>query len=247
VTEPASVPVEIGWHPDSEQAALAFPPPEPLTEAERAALGPPVAATDALANRLIRIPAAFDARIRITGPGVVPVQFMRIEEEGALTEEAFQGLFTRLEPTAQRRRERPVLQLSLNLFFVTEEPCSLMLMAPFASPAFRDWPGTLVAGRFPARAWPRVLNAALEWDDRGRDWVIRRGESLAYVAFGFDDPAKVPRLVEAATTPALRRQFARVADVVSFGRNVGPMFERAERSRPARLLVAKRTGAQGWD
>lgn len=225
----------VGWHPDSEQAALAFPAPRIIDDA------PP-----GLAGRLVEIPCAFDVTVRISQPGIRPVTYSRVEAESTLSEGAFRGLFEPLLATSQRAADLPVLQLSLNYLFVTEEPSALMLMPPFLAPQYRAWPGTLVSGRFPPRAWPRVLNAALEWADRDRDWVLRRGDPLAYLWFAFDNPAKRLRLVEADWTPALARHHRQTSTVVSYGRNVGPMFEEAERRRPARLLTPKATGAPPW-
>lgn len=245
----APIPVDIGWHADSEEAALAFLPPEPLDTETRALLAPPGDGPGApgLGERLFQIRCPFSVRIRITPRGVRPVRFLRVEEDSTLSESAFQGLFTYLESTAQRRADTPVLQLSLNFLMLTEEACTLNLLPPFLSPGFRDWPGTLVSGRFPLRSWPRALNAVLEWQDRDRDWVLRRGDPLAYFTVSFDDPRKVPRLVEAATTPAFRLQFDRISGVVEYARNVAPMFAEAERRRPARLLTPKRTGTPAWD
>lgn len=244
-----TVAADVGWLPDSPQAALAFPPPRPLGPEARAMLPPvdPLTGAGALAERVLEVPAAFDVRLRVTPPGVRPVRFLRVEEAGSLSEEGMQGLFTRLEESSQRRPDLPVLQLSLNFALVTDEPASLMLTPPFLHPGFRDWPGTLVSGRFPLRSWPRALNAALEWQDRGRDWVIRRGDPLAYLWIVFDDRRKVPRLVEAARTPAFERHYRQIGDVISYGRNVGPMFEEAERRRPARLLTAKPVGCPDFD
>jgi len=100
----------------------------------------------------------------------------------------------------------------------------------------------VVSGRFPVRSWPRPLNCVLEWQDRDRDWVLRRGDPMVYLMFDFDDPAKRPRMVEATMTAPLARHFAQVDNVSSYGRNVGPMFQEAALRRPKRLLKPKRIG-----
>ncbi|MGF1446493.1 MAG: hypothetical protein ACFBRM_09870 [Pikeienuella sp.] len=239
----------VGWRTQSPQAALAFLPPEPLPEAVSAllALHPLVSETQALAPRLFQARAAFDLRLRVTPEAVRPVQFKRIEEPGALSESAFRGLFSYITPSAQRAPNRPAVQMSLNLHLLTDRPATLLLMPPFFAESFRSWPGSLVCGRFPLTAWPRPLNAILEWQDRDRDWVIRRGDPLAYFLVEFDDPAVTPDLVEAATTPQLARHLKMVDNVSSVGRNVGPMFAEAARRRPKRLVVPKVTGAPAWD
>ncbi|MCL5775707.1 hypothetical protein M1105_01680 [Limibaculum sp. FT325] len=237
--EPVAVPV--GWRNSSPQASLAFFPPRPLGEAA-AGVALPGLPAEGLGRRLVRIRAPYDLRLRLSPPAVRPVQVGRVPKDSTLSEDGFRGLVTPIKPSAQRDPDTVAVQVALNLFFVCDEDCTLHLMPPFLSPNFRHWPGPIVCGRFPLKSWPRPLNAVLEWQDRSRDWVIRRGDDLAYVLFAFDDPTKVPALTEAALTPALRRHVAQVDNVSSFGRNVGPMFAEAERRRPARLLVPKRIG-----
>jgi len=242
---PEPIPVDVGWRNCSPQAALAFFPPEPIGENEAAALQalhPFASAACDLEHRILQVRCPYDLTIRISPPAVRPVRFSRVEEPGGLSEAGFRGLVTSIVPTAQRARQVPAVQISLNLFMLTEEPCTINLMSPFFAPSFRHWPGTLVSGRFPLRSWPRPLNAVLEWQDADRDWVLRRGDPMVYLWVHFDDPAKRPNVVEAALTPALKRHFAQVDNVGAFGRNVGPMMQEAERRRPARLLTPKRTG-----
>lgn len=236
---------DVGWRNLSPQAALAFFPPEPLGGDELAALQalhPEAAGVSDLEHRILQVRCPYNLRVRVSPPHIRPTRFTRIEEEGGLSEAGWQGLCDPIVPSAQRARAVPALQISLNLQLVTEEHCTLNLMPPFFAPSYRDWPGPLVSGRFPLRSWPRPLNAVLEWQDHERDWVLRRGDPMVYLWVQFDDPRKRPRVVEAALTPALKRHFAQVDDVGSYGRNVGPMFQEAERRRPARLLTPKRIG-----
>ncbi|MGF1501287.1 MAG: hypothetical protein ACFBSD_05685 [Paracoccaceae bacterium] len=236
--------VPVGWRLTTPDAALAFLPPELITEAgapaEAAALG-------SLAARTILFRCPFDLRLEISPPAVRPVRITRDESVPGLTETGFKALVTMIAPSAQRSRTTPAVQISLNTMLITDAPATLILTPPFASTAFRDWPGTLVGGRFPLTNWPRALNAVLEWQDRDRAWSLRRGDPLAYARIDFGDPDAVPELVEAASTPALTRHFAQISNVVAFGRNVGPMFEEAARRRPARLLVPKKTGTPVWE
>ena len=230
--------VLVGWRTSSPQARLAFLPPEPVSEADAAAAAPmfPGIPGETLARRLIQVRSPFDLRIRLVRHAG-GARFQRVPEPGGLSEAGFAGLVTPIVPSAQRRRELPAVQVSLNLILVTEEACALHLMPPWGAPSFRDWPGTLVCGRFPLRSWPRALNAILEWQEPERDWVLRRGEPVAWFFLHFDDPDKVPKLVEASLTPALKRHLAQVDNVGNLGRNVGPMFAQAEERRPARLLT----------
>lgn len=234
----SDIPVDVGWRNGSPQAALAFFPPEPLGEEAAEAAGP---MARALGARILQVRCPFNLRLQRSPPGVKPAGFRMVREPGSISEAGFKGLLQPIVPSAQRDPDVPAVQISLNLMLITEEDCALQLTSPFFAPTFRDWPGTLVSGRFPLRSWPRPLNAVLEWQDR-HDWVLRRGDPLAYLWLHFDDPRKVPNVYEAALTPALKRHMAQVDAVSNFGRNVGPMFEQATERRPARLLTPKRIG-----
>ena len=229
---PAPIPVDVGWRVTSNQAALAFFPPEPVADV------PP-----GYEGRILQVRSPYNLRVRKMPSGQGPARFGMVREPGGLTQAGFKGLTQPIIPTAQRNQATPAFQISLNLMMICEEDVALNLTAPFFAPTYREnWPGTLVSGRFPLRSWPRPLNAVLEWQDEGRDWVLRRGDPMAYIWLHFDDPAKIPNVVEAALTPALKRHFAQVDSVADFGRNVAPMFQEAERRRPARLLTPKRIG-----
>lgn len=233
---------DLGWRNSSPQAALAFFPPERLSDTDAAALFPlaPAWTPDSgLGRRIFVVRSPFNLRIRLVRAAGQPAGFQRVPEPGSMSEGAFKGLVTPILPQAQRHPDVPACQISMNLFFVSDEPCSIQLMPPVFWEGFRQWPGALVCGRFPVAAWPRPLNAVLEWQDHDRDWVLRRGDPLACVMPLYDDPDTVPRLFEAKLTPALKRQIAMIDDVASVARNVGPMFEEAARRRPRRLLEPK--------
>lgn len=241
MSQAASGPVhDLGWRNSSPQAALAFLPPVLLSDFDPPDPGLLAAAgLGGVAEQIVVVRASFNLHLRFTKPGAPRQGFVRVGEPGGLSDQAFRALVTPIKPTAQRQPDVPALQLSLNLIMVTEAPLALHLAPPFLSPEYRRWPGPLVSGRFPLRSWPRPLNAVLEWQDREREWRLRRGDPIAYLWVQYHDPSARPRLVEAATTPALKRHLARVDNVSAFGRNVGPMFEEAERRRPTRLLTPK--------
>lgn len=224
---------DLGWRNSSPQAALAFLPPVMLGELQEAPPG--------LAERIIVVRASFDLALRFTRPTAPRQGVVRVREPGDLTDTGFRGLVSPILPSALREPEVQAIQVSLNLVMVSDVPCSLLLMPPYLSPGFRDWPGPLVSGRFPLAAWPRPLNAILEWQEREREWRLKRGDALAYLLPEYSDPAARPRLVEAVATPALTRQMARVDNVIAYGRNVGPMFAEAAQRRPPVLLHRKAT------
>ena len=232
----------IGWRTSSPQASLAFLPPTPLSDLEAGALTNmfPGSEQADLGHRVFAVRAAFNIRIKMVRNAKGATRFEQVWEPGAISASAFKGLVTPIAQPAQRGGALPACQLSMNLIFISDTPCTLQLMPPFFSESFRKWPGSIVSGRFPVYAWPRALNCVLEWEDADRDWIIHRGDPIACVMPIYNDPNLVPDLFEARMTPGLRRHLARIEDVSSYGRNVGPMFERAARSRPAQLLERKR-------
>lgn len=240
-SRPACREALVGWRFGSHKASLAFFPPEPLSNADAAQVSGLMPGSD-LAGRIFQIRCPYDLTLRCSPGGVLPVRFTRDADESRLSEAACQALVSPVLRTAQRDLGNPAVQISLNMHFLTEEEAVLVLMPPFLSPGFRDWPGSLVSGRFPLKSWPRPLNAVLEWQERDRPWRLRRGAPMAYIWVQFADPAARPRLVQSATTPALKRHMAQVENVMAWGRNVAPMFAQAEARRPARLLVEKEIG-----
>jgi len=235
--------VLLGWRNSSPQAALAYFAPEPLDKTEAAELSPlfSMYTQDSnFASRVFVVRSPFNMRIRLGRGQNGQMAFTNIAEPGGLTENAFRGLVTPILTSAQRDTDTPACQVALNLVLISDEPCSLQLMPPFLSPEFRNWPGSLVCGRFPLQNWPRPLNAVLEWHDKKSDWVVKRGEPLVYLMPIYDDQSVYPKIVEADITPSLKRHLNRINDVASYGRNVGPMFDEAERMRPTKLLVPKK-------
>jgi len=243
VTTAAKREVLLGWRNSSPQAALAFYPPVPLAETEDgrahgSALALPGVPGFAEHTYVIRSP--WNVQVRAQKQPSGETLFGLVPGPGGLSQEGFRGLGEPFKPEAWRVAENPVFQLSLNLFFISDEPCSVQLMPPFLSPTFRKWPGTLICGRYPITSWPRPLNAALEWQQQSEDWVVKRGEPIAYVQPIYDDPDVVPVLVEAEMTPALKRHATKLDNVARYARNVSPMFERAEETRPPVLLKPKK-------
>ncbi len=219
--------VDIGWINTWPQAAFAFPRPR-LLDDDRL--------PTSLRGRMVELYSPIDAVLRYAPNS--PQGCVLVEGSG-LRQAGFEGLVTSFAEGARRRADVSVVQIALNTVFVTDEHCTVSLMPAFLADGPRHWPGPLVAGRFPFRDWPRPLNLAIEWEDTDRDWVLKRGEPVAYVSFDLPDPYAKVRLVEASATPALSRHRRAIDGVATIGRDVRPMIERAGHHRPARLLEPK--------
>ena len=239
--------VLLGWRNSSAQASIAFYPPIPLSQTEDGSLARLIPSPNGLpgfAERTYVIRCPWNVRLRPQRNPQGQIVFGIANQPGHLSQEAFQGLGEPFKPEAWRKAENPIFQLSLNLFFISDEPCSVQLMPPFLSPTYRDWPGTLICGRFPITNWPRPLNAALEWQQSDGVWALNRGEPIAYVQAIHDDPSVSIRLVEAEMTPALKRHTRQIDNVALYARNVSPMMQRAEQTRPAKLLNPKKLASR---
>ena len=189
-----------------------------------------------LERQLVVVPSPCALRLTLEedadGPalGVIPQgTFLQPEKIAEMLELA--------PPERWRHPKKPVLSLRLPFFIVTDEPnCWMSLLPPFFEAAMRRWPGAMVAGRLPLSIWPQSLSWSFEWDRPDQELHIKQGEPLAYALFEFDDPAKRPRLVEAALTEALAEYRAGMDAVHEITPDIEGIWASAAARRPARLL-----------
>ena len=231
--------MQVGWCCDREQGAFAFEPPRTVFSTRERPLSPRSVqncpAVNELERRLIEIPAPFDLRMRAVETEEGAEVF--VVPAGTSVSEADIGDFLMIEPPERwRDPRRPVLQLKLPFFLVTDEPCWVTQVPPFLDPAMRTWPGSMTAGRFPLHLWPRSLQWPFEWDDFSRDLTIRTGEPLCCLLCEFGDPVARPALIEATLTPELADYRANMDAVGEITDDMEGVWREAESRRPARLL-----------
>lgn len=235
---------DIGYCLTDPAGGFAFRPPQTVFSTRDRPLGTRAIqncpAVNAIERHLVEIPSPVGIRLVLEEEGGEPV--LGVIEQGTFVEPQHIAEMIALEPRERWRHEsRPVLQMTLPWFFVTDTPCMINLVPPFLAAGPRRWPGTMVAARWPLTIWPRTLTWGFEWDRPDRELTLKQGEPLAYALFEFNKPDARPRLVEAELTPELaeyRRQMANVHHITS---EIEEVWRGAEARRPERLLVPMET------
>lgn len=231
--------VDIGYCLAEPGAGFAYQPPRTVVSGRTRPLGARAVqncpAVNALERQLVEVPSPVALRLSLVNKG--GELGLRFNPAGTFARpEVLNRLLTVERPERWRDPKKPVLQLKLPFFFVTDEPCWAVILPPFLAPSMRRWPGTMVAGRYPVRDWPQSLSWALEWDALDGELVIRQGEPLAYAMFEFDAPNKRPRLVEAELTAELAEHRAGMDGVHHLTDRIEELWAGARARRPARLL-----------
>lgn len=235
----ATIHIDVGYCLADPAAGFAFPAPRTVASTRSRPLGARAVqncpAVNLLERHLIELPSPLALRMSLATEG--GRLSMKIDPKGTAAKPEWLKRFLWIEPQARwREANRPVLRLRLPWFFVTDEPCFATMTPPFLHKGMRRWPGTGVAGRWPASVWPASVDWALEWDDPKGELVLRQGDPLAYVAFAFDHPDKRPRLVEAELTPDLADYRAGMDGVHHITDDIPALWASAGARRPARLL-----------
>lgn len=239
---------DVGYCLTEADGGFAFRPPHTVFSTRDRPLGTrsvqSCPAVNALERHLVEIPSPVGIRLVLEEEDGAPA--LGVIEQGTFVEPEKIGDILTLEPPERwRHPKRPVLQLRLPFFFVTDAPCILNLVPPFLAPGMRRWPGMAISGRFPLTIWPQTLNWAFEWDRPDGELSLKQGEPLAYGLFEFNRPDARPRLVEAALTPELAEYRAGMQDIHHFTPQIESVFQAAEARRPARLLVPLDESADG--
>lgn len=233
-------PVDIGYCLADPAGGFAFQPPRTVFSerdrplATRAVQNCP--AVNALERQLVEMPAPIGIRMALeTSGGQLN---LNINPKGTFVQPEELGNIVSMEPPERwRHPKKPIIQIKLPIFFVTDEACHMSQVPPFLSAHMRRWPGTMVVGRFPVSLWPQNLSWAFEWDRPEEELAIRQGEPLCYFMFEFNHPDKRPRLVEAALTSELDEYRQGMQGLHHLTPDVEDVMERAQARRPARLLT----------
>ncbi|MGF1446494.1 MAG: hypothetical protein ACFBRM_09875 [Pikeienuella sp.] len=230
---------DIGYCLVEEEAGFAFQPPRTIFSTREKPLGTRAIqncpAVNALERQMVEIPSPVTLRLGLEDEADGPA--LAVIEQGTFVQAEKISDWVSLEPPSRwRHPKRPVLQLALPFFFVTDEPCLISILPPFLAAPMRRWPGMMVAGRWPLWIWPQRLTWAFEWDRPGEELALRQGEPLAYALFEFNHPQKRPRLVEAELTPELAEYRAGMDGVRHITGDIEAVWDGALSRRPRQLL-----------
>jgi len=231
---------EIGYCLEKDHGGFAFQPPRIVIESRSKSLGlrgiQNCPAVNTIERQLVEIPSPIALRMNLSIDG--GKLDLRINNEGTFaTPQVLNTLISAEPPERWRDPNKPVLRMKTPFFFVTDEPCMASIVPPFLSPSMRKWPGTVVAGRYPVTDWPQSISWALEWDNFDEELIIRQGEPLAYAMFEFDNPNKLPKLVEAALTNELVEFRAGMDGVHHYTDQIEELWRSAHTRRPNTLMV----------
>ena len=231
---------DVGYCLAEPGGGFAFPPPRTVFETRDRPLGVRAVqncpAVNALERLLVEIPCPVSLRLALEEDADGPA--LSVIERGTFVEAHHLERMLALEPPERwRDPTRPVLQLTLPWFLVTDTPAMINLMPPFLAAGIRRWPGTCIAARWPLTVWPQTLTWAFEWDRRGEPLVLQQGEPLALALFEFNRPDARPRLVEAALTEELAEYRRQMQNIHHITPEIEEVWRSAAARRPERLLV----------
>ena len=240
--------IDVGYCLTDPKAGFAFAPPHTVFSTRERPLGTRAIqncpAVNAIERHLVEIPSPVGIRLTLEEEDGEPA--LGVIEQGTFVEPDHIAEMVTLEPRERwRHPKRPVLQLKLPFFFVTDAPCMLNLLPPFLAPGMRRWPGMMVAGRFPLTVWPQTLTWAFEWDRPDQELSLKQGEPLAHAMFEFNKPDARPNLIEAALTPELAEYRAGMQNVHLVTPEIEEVWRLAAARRPERLLVPVAEMADG--
>ncbi|MEL6480422.1 MAG: hypothetical protein AAFQ75_03140 [Pseudomonadota bacterium] len=231
----------VGYCFAEDASAFAFKPPRLVIEGRQRPAGARAIqncpAVNNLERQLIELPSPINLRLklRLRGPGQVE---LKVKEKGSFAEpHRLERMLSLAPPATWPHPQRPLVQLRLPYFFVTDEASMASLLPPFFSASMRRWPGLMQAERWPLAIWPQDLVWTLEWQDPEAALQLRQGEPIAFLHLEFNRPEKRPELTEAALTPALAEYRAGMDQVEAITDRIEEIWDAAGTRRPARLLT----------
>ncbi|PJE32251.1 hypothetical protein PSM7751_01879 [Pseudooceanicola marinus] len=243
-TDPGAGPVKIGWLLGKTDAPVIYEPPRRVhsreARREHAKSASRCPAVVGLESRYFEVLCPFDLNIGFTrDKDGKPVLRNLSGEKSAVRGSTLGKRLTLVNEGEWRYPDRPIIQLKLPYYFITDEPVYMTQLEAYMYYRKTPLPGTIFGGRFPINLWPRPLMWAFEWHDTAKPITIRRGEPLFYVQFEADGPDRTVQMVEAEMTDELQTYMDHIGGAVNYVNQTFSLFEAAERVRPERLLKVK--------
>lgn len=146
--------------------------------------------------------------------------------------------FIKVHPKSEwREADKPLLQLMLNYYFLSDSDVDMQYLSPLATTFFQPaLPGLVLQGRWNIRHWLRPVNFVFEWWHPSTDLVIKRGQPILNVMFLPKDLDAKISLVEAEETDEVIEMAKRVQNINSYIRNVFSVLPSIIKRRPRRLV-----------
>jgi len=108
-------------------------------------------------------------------------QIIIYEEDSTVETQAFSQI---LNPIEVNDNSHPIIQISLEQFFVSDSSCNLSVLPPINEMHKDMWREIrLICGQFNIFDWQRNLNFSFEWFSPEKPLTIKKGEPICYVQF----------------------------------------------------------------
>lgn len=146
--------------------------------------------------------------------------------------------FIKVHPKSEwREPDKPLLQLMLNYYFLSDDDVELQYLSPLTTHVFRQaLPGLVLQGRWRIRSWVRPVNFVFEWWNTESDLVVKRGEPLLNVMFHGYRPDMRMALVEAEETEEVISMAKSIQNINSYITDVFSVLPSLLQRRPRRLV-----------
>lgn len=153
------------------------------------------------------------------------------------------GRLIKVHPHAEwREPNKPLLQLMLNYYFISDDDVDVQYLSPLTTTYFNPaLPGLVLQGRWNIHSWVRPVNFVFEWWDTNAPLIIRRGQPILNLLFHPPAPQKKISLVEAEETDEVIAMARRVQNINSYIRNVFSVLTAISGRRPRKLVKPCKT------
>jgi hypothetical protein len=144
----------------------------------------------------------------------------------------------KVHPRAEWRHPgRPLLQMMLNYYFISDDDVDIQYLSPLTTTFFEPaLPGLVLQGRWNIRSWVRPVNFVFEWWDTSAPLYIPRGQPILNLMFLPRDQAEGVELVEAEETEDVVAMARSIQNVNSYISNVYSVLPSVLKRRPRRLV-----------
>ncbi|GAB3161715.1 hypothetical protein GCM10027059_12650 [Myceligenerans halotolerans] len=143
----------------------------------------------------------------------------------------------KVHPRAEwRHPDRPLMQVMLNYYFISDDDVAVQYLSPLATTYFEPaLPGLVLQGRWNIRSWVRPVNFVFEWWAPSAPLFIARGKPILNLMFLPSKGGKV-ELIEAEETDDVVKMARSVQNVNSYIKNVYSVMPSLLKRRPKKLV-----------
>ena len=104
--------------------------------------------------------------------------------------------------------EHPVIQISLEQFFVADSSCNITMLPPINEMHKDLWRDIrLICGQFNIFDWQRNLNFSFEWLSPDKPIIIKKGEPICYIQFNSPNLSETFNIKKVPFEGALKKQY----------------------------------------